>query len=85
MKKFLIKVNGSYYAGEHEDTTTIPRPSEGWYVNRGESNVIFFIQDRSDAKICEGLTNLNSHWQRIYSAMKYDRLDVKTIEITEVE
>lgn len=81
MKSFLIKVNRSYYAGEHEDTNPIPRPSDGWYANRGESNVIFFMNDKSDAKICEGLINLNSHWQRIYNAMRYDGLEVTKIEI----
>jgi len=84
VKSYLIKVNGSYYAGEHEDTTPTPRPSDGWCTSRGESNVIFFMTDRGEAKICEGLTNLNSHWQRIYNAMRYDGLDVKSIVIEEV-
>lgn len=84
MKSFIIKVNGSYYAGEYEDTNPIPRPKDGWYTNRGESNVIFFMNERSEAKICEGLVNLKSHWQRIYNAMKYDDLEVIKIEIEQV-
>lgn len=84
MKSYVIKVNGSYYAGEHEDTTPIPRPSEGWYTNRGDANVIFFMNDIKDAKVCEGLVNLNSHWQRIYNAMRFDDLDAKSIEILEI-
>lgn len=84
MKTFLIKVNGAYYAGEHLDTTPIPRMKEGWYVNRGESNVIFFMEERQKAKICEGLVNLNSHWQRIYNSMKYDGLEIKKIEIEQI-
>lgn len=84
MKSFLIKVNGYYYAGEHEDTTPSPRPSDGWYTNRGETNVIFFMNDKKEAKVCEGLTNLNSHWQRIYNAMRFDGLDVNSIVIEEV-
>lgn len=81
MNSFIIKVNGSYYAGEHESTVPTPRPGSGWYIDRGESNVIFFVEKRSEAKICEGLVNLNSHWQRIYNAMKYDGLEIYKIEI----
>lgn len=84
MKSFLIKVNDSYYAGEHEDTTPTPRPGSGWYCNRGDSNVIFFENDRLKAKEIESLINLNSHWQRIYNAMKYDGLEAWRIEIIEI-
>ncbi len=84
MKSFLIKVNGTYYAGEHEDTTPTPRYKDGWYVTRGESSVIFFMNNREEAKICEGLVNLNSHWQRIYNAMKYDGLNIEKIEIESI-
>ncbi|GIP63344.1 hypothetical protein J32TS6_18990 [Virgibacillus pantothenticus] len=85
MKSYVIKVNGYYYAGEREDTTPIPRPTEGWYTNRGESNVIFFVGDITKAKVCEGLVNLNSHWQRIYNAMRFDGLDMRTIEIVRAD
>lgn len=81
MKSFLIKVNGDYYAGEHEVATSAPRPKDGWYSVRGESSIIVFMKDIEKAKICEGLINLNSNWQRIYNSMRYDDLDVRTIEI----
>lgn len=84
MNSYIIKVNGDYYAGEHEDTTPTPRYTDGWYSERGESNVIFFMKERSQAKICEGLINLNSSWQRIYNSMRYDGLKVKTIEIEKI-
>lgn len=81
MNSYTIKVNGAYYAGEHQTINNTPRPSEGWYSSREESNVIYFTSQISEAKICDGLTNLNSHWQRIYNTIRYDGLEVKTIEI----
>ena len=84
LKKFIIKVNNHYYAGEHEDTVPTPRPTQGWYCNRGESSVIHFLEDKDEAVVIEGLINLNSHWGRIYNAMKYDGLDVQSIQIEKV-
>jgi hypothetical protein len=83
MKKYLFKVDGLYYAGEHEQTVT--RSSGGWYQHKSEANAIFFVADRNGAKVCDGLVNLNSHYQRIYNAMRFDGLDINKIEIEAVE
>lgn len=82
---FIIKVNDSYYAGESEDTVPTPRPKGGWYCNRSESSVLIFMNDIENAKVIESLTNLNSHWQRIYNSMRYDDLKASKIEIILVE
>lgn len=81
MQTFIIKVNGDYYAGEHVLTQSTQRYSDGWYVNRGDSNAIHFKKNREEAQIIEGNINLNSHWQRIYNAMRFDGLEVNKIEI----
>lgn len=81
LKKFIIKVNGFYYGGEHSDTTPTPRPTNGWYCNRGESNVIHFVKDSEQAVVIEGYRNLQSHWERVYNAMRYDDLNADKIEI----
>jgi hypothetical protein len=66
MKSFLIKVNGEYYAGMKEFDN---KPAVIMYAFREEN-----------AKVCEGLVNMKSHWERIYNAMKNGEV-VNSIEI----
>ncbi len=71
MVNFLIKVNGDYYAGTKEFDNA---PA-----------LIVVTKNKSNAKVCEGLVNMKSHWERIYNAMKNDNDIVNTIEIFKVE
>lgn len=50
------------------------------YVGNGT-----YSTNPADAKVIEGLINLNSHWKRIYDGMRYRELDVEKIEIVEVD
>jgi hypothetical protein len=83
MKNFIFRVDGLYYAGEQDQIVT--RSSGGWYQHKGEANAIYFVADKNKAKVCEGLVNFNSHYQRIYNAMRFDGLNVKKIEIEVIE
>lgn len=72
MKNFLIKINGDYYAGTQEF--------------KNDPALIVLTVDRSDAKVCEGLVNMKSHWERIYNSMKNDTgVDITKIEIEVID
>lgn len=83
MQTFTIKVNDYYYAGVDTEVSGKYRRSEGWYTYRTESDQLLFTRQVDKIKRIEGLINLNSHYQRIYNAMKYDGLIVSSLVIKE--
>jgi len=84
MQTFTIKVNDFYYAGVDVENAGEYRQSDGWYTYRTESDKLLFTRQPLKSKKIEGLINLNSHYQRIYNAMKYDGLTVNSILIREM-
>lgn len=84
MKKFLIKIDNLYYCGEGEQITSRIPAGGRWHETYTEQTDVA-VGIRADAKVIEGYTNLNSHWKRIYDAMRYGDIQASRIEIVEVE
>ena len=83
MKKFVIRIDDKYYAGEGE-TVKRNASGNGWHIhNLGSSSIA--IGNRERAKEIDGYTNLNSHWKRIYDAMRYNEIECDVIVIETVE
>lgn len=83
MKKFVIKLDNLYYRGEGERITSKIPAGGRWHETYTEQSDVT-VGIRADAKVIEGYTNLNSHWKRIYDALRYGDLKASRIEIMEV-
>jgi len=78
MKKYIIKINGLYFAGEGEEFNTQILPTTGFYSsNKGTSGIVL-TGTEENAKVISGKTNLRSWINRIM-----DKLDVVELIITE--
>lgn len=83
MKKFVIKLDDKYYVGEGE-TVKRNASGNGWHIhNLGSSSIA--VGNRKQAKEIYGYTNLNSHWKRIYDAIRYNEIDCDVIVIEMIE
>lgn len=83
MKKFVIRIDDKYYVGEGE-TVKRNASGNGWHIhNLGSSSIA--VGNRKQAKEIDGYTNLNSHWKRIYDAIRYNEIDCQKIVIETIE
>ena len=79
MKKYVIKINGLYFAGEGEEFNTQILPAAGFHSsNKGMSGMVLTGMEEY-AKVIIGKTNLRSWINRIM-----DKLDVVELVITEI-
>ncbi len=83
--KYIIKLDGKYYAGEGPPSHR-KSGGGGWYIFPTESSQIALADDKKNAHVMDAMINVNSHWQRIYEAIRWREIErPKRIEIIEVE
>ena len=74
MNAYNIKLNGKWFVGMGE--VNGQAFAGGWY-DAGKNTRGFILSDnQSEAKLIEGMTNLNSYFNKIYESVRFG--DVKT-------
>lgn len=85
-REFVIMIGKQYYAGESEIPSTKAKTSgSGWYLTPVETNQIKLVDVFEEAKLIDCLSNLNSHWKRIYEAFRYGELKPDNVKFLELQ
>ncbi len=87
MKKYTIKVDGKYYAGEVSDESQkLSNPSgDGWYTCDGGTDRLLFSEKIENARVLESHANMRSKVLKLLDDMRYGDLDAQVIVIEEVK
>ena len=79
MNAYNIKLNGKWFVGLGE--VNGQAFAGGWY-DTGKNTREFILSERqSDAKLIEGMTNLNSYFKKIYESVRYGETKTEIEEI----
>lgn len=86
MKKYTIKVDGKYYAGEvNDESQKLRNPSgAGWYTCGSGADRLLFSEKIENARVLESHMNMRSKVLKLLDDMRYGDLDVQEIVVEEV-
>lgn len=84
MNAYNIKLNGKWFidVGEVNGQTS----SGGWYDTGQSTREILLTENQNEAKLIEGMTNLNSYFKKIYESVRYSdtKMEIKELLIVKV-